>query len=78
MLSNKVLACWVQRLYLQAYTAWWTFPCAFASTKYTVQTTHYSEQSNDQTVKVAWQELGGVGIYGNQREMHQTTFAMGY
>ena len=72
------MICWLQDAKYSSYTYTWTFPTAFSSTNYSVQVTHVSNQSTDQTTKVHSRSKANCVIRGNQDNMNVTAIAIGY
>ena len=78
VINNKVMLCWLYMCKYNNYLYKWTFPTSFSTTNYTVQVTHYSNVSTDQTVKINQRTKTYVDLQGNQATMQVTAFACGY
>ena len=72
------MICWLQNAKYSNYTYTWTFPTSFSSTNYSVQVTHVSNQSTNQTTKVHSRSKADCVIRGNQDSMDVTAVAIGY
>ena len=76
--NNGFQICWLYLAQYSDYAYTWTFPQSFKSSKYTVQVTHYSNQSTDQTTKINTRKVSNCLLQGNQYNMHVTALAVGY